>query len=98
MKYLQYKDVVPDEPCLPGVSHYYIRIAYDENCGPEISVLITPYINGPGELPWYEYFLSISCAKRIKFRKFPKDVRDSILFGLQCILSSDIIEEKWRDE
>ena len=96
MKYFQYKDVVPDEPCLPGVSHYYIRIDYDERCGPEIGVLIEPYINGLGELPWFEYFLSRSCAKRIKFKKFPKDVRESILFGLQCILSSDILKEEWR--
>ena len=95
-KYLKYKDVVPEEPCLPGVIHYYIRVGYYEAAGLEICVLIEPYINGPKELPWYEYFLSGPIARRIKFKRFPEKVRESILYGIDIILQSKMLDEGWK--
>lgn len=102
MKYLEYRDVIPNWPAIPDTKHYSIEVEYNEEWGPIISIVVLPYFTGVGWLSdeMYEFEINPSLSNKIpEFKRFSIEVRKSILTGITWLLDAKVlIHDRKREE
>ena len=84
---LKYSDKIPDGIALPGVKEYHIEVITGEPWPNVIVVCVSFYYLGSGWLDDEAYELTINeyTCKIPEFKRFPKEVRTSILSGVYLV-------------
>jgi hypothetical protein len=94
VKYLSYNDTIPNWPAIPYTKHYLIEVEYNEEWGPLISIVVLPYFTGVGWLSdeMYEFEINPTLGSKIpEFKRFPIEVRKSILTGIMWLLDAKVL-------